>query len=547
MKLQPGTIIRDYEVLSLLGEGGMGEVYLAREKLIGRQVAIKRLSRHLTQDPQFTERFFNEARIQSQLIHPSIVTFFSLFEHEGLYHMVLEYAPGSTLRHLIQQTGPIPEQRAIPIFRQILTALEHAHGKGIIHRDIKPSNIMIGAGDSVKVMDFGIARIVQDSHLTKTGSKLGTPAYMSPEQVRARKDIDHRSDIFSAGIVFYEMLTGRLPYLCNTESDYEIMDEIVRKPLPDPREVYQFISDASVDLLPRVCAKDREQRPSSREVIAAIDGKPMHSILDSTIKHQILESQTSSVQSSIRTGNMIFIEGGSYMMGSNEGYDDEKPVHKVKLNSFYVGKCEVTQMEWVAVMGSNPSRWKGDNLPVESVSWYDAIAYCNKLSITEGLSPCYSIGVNTIPADWSEGTIDIDWSADGYRLPTEAEWEYAARGGNQSKGYQYSGSNDIGKVAWYLGNSGRKTLTVGTKQANELGIHDMSGNVWEWCWDWYGSGYYTHSPASDPTGPASGSSRVLRGGSWNHLAGRCRVADRHDDFPDSWFIFYGLRILRAIK
>lgn len=244
---------------------------------------------------------------------------------------------------------------------------------------------------------------------------------------------------------------------------------------------------------------------------------------------------------------MIFVEGGSFMMGSNDGESNEKPVHQVKVSSFLIGKYEVTQKEWAEVMGSNPSNWKGDNLPVEQVSWYQAVDYCNKRSRKEGLQPCYSISGNTSPSSWSQGTIVCDWSATGYRLPTEAEWEYAARGGNLSKGYKYSGSNDIGSVAWYGSNSGSKTQIVGTKQPNELGIHDMSGNVWEWCWDWYDSGYYGKSQSSDPIGAGSGSFRVLRGGCWDYYGGGCRVADRNRSIPGSSYNCYGFRVSRAIK
>jgi len=234
--------------------------------------------------------------------------------------------------------------------------------------------------------------------------------------------------------------------------------------------------------------------------------------------------------------NMVFVEGGSFQMGSNDE-SDEKPVHQVTVSSFWIGKYEVTQAEWKEVMGSNPSNWKGDQLPVESVSWYDAVDYCNKRSIKEGLTPCYS---------GSGAGITCNWNANGYRLPTEAEWEYAARGGKHSKGYKYSGSNDIGSVAWYDGNSGSKTYRVGTKAANELGLHDMSGNVWEWCWDWYDSGYYAKSPGSDPRGAGSGSYRGLRGGSWYYYGDSCRVADRGYNGPDRRDNYGGLRLARAV-
>ncbi|MGD9707325.1 MAG: SUMF1/EgtB/PvdO family nonheme iron enzyme [Candidatus Delongbacteria bacterium] len=214
-------------------------------------------------------------------------------------------------------------------------------------------------------------------------------------------------------------------------------------------------------------------------------------------------------------GDYIFVQGGTFQMGGKES--DEKPIHSVTVGDFYIGKTEVTQAQYQAVMGKNPSSFKGDNLPVESVTWNDAVEFCKKLSQKEGVT---------------------------YRLPTEAEWEYAARGGNQSRGYEYSGSSNVGEVAWYDSNSGSKTHPVATKKQNELGIHDMSGNVWEWCSDWYGSDYYKSSPSSNPTGPSSGSYRVLRGGGWYRYAKDCRVAYRSSHFPSFSLNSCGFRVVR---
>ena len=185
---------------------------------------------------------------------------------------------------------------------------------------------------------------------------------------------------------------------------------------------------------------------------------------------------------------MVYVEGGTFTMGctSEQGgdcYGDEKPSHSVTLSSYYIGETEVTQALWKAVMGSNPSSWKDDNLPVEQVSYTDVETFITKLNRKTGRT---------------------------FRMPTEAEWEYAARGGKKSRGYKYSGSNSISDVAWYDGNSRSKTHPVRQKQPNELGIYDMSGNVWEWCDDRYGS--YSSGSQTNPKGPSSGSNRVLRGG-----------------------------------
>ena len=232
---------------------------------------------------------------------------------------------------------------------------------------------------------------------------------------------------------------------------------------------------------------------------------------------------------------MVLVEGGSFLMSSNDGEGDEKPVHQVTVSAFLIGKYEVTQKEWTEIMGNNPSNFRGDELPVEQVTWYNVVEYCNKRSLKEGLTPCYS---------GSGSGIVCNWTANGYRLPTEAEWEFAARGGKQTRGYTYSGSNDLGSVAWYNGNSGITTHAVGTKAANELGIHDMSGNVWEWCWDWYAS--YSSGSQNNPAGASSGSNRVLRGGGWNYYGyGNCRVSGRGSIIPGN-SINVGVRVSRAI-
>lgn len=211
---------------------------------------------------------------------------------------------------------------------------------------------------------------------------------------------------------------------------------------------------------------------------------------------------------------MVAVKGGTFTMGAT--YDDaevdEEPAHKVTLSDYYIGQTEVTQALWEAVMGSNPSNHKGDNLPVENVSWDDCQVFIQKLNQLTGKQ---------------------------FRLPTEAEWEYAARGGRKSRDYKYAGDDYIGSVAWYSGNSGYETHPVATKQANELGIYDMSGNVWEWCSDWFGG--YQSSSQSDPQGPSSGSRRVYRGGC-SIFAWGCRVSFRDCNTPDFCNINLGLRL-----
>ena len=217
--------------------------------------------------------------------------------------------------------------------------------------------------------------------------------------------------------------------------------------------------------------------------------------------------------------DMVRVEAGTFTMGATAEMknteDSEKPTHRVTLtNDYYIGKYEVTQALWQAVMGDDPSYFKGDNLPVEAVTWDDCQEFIGKLNRITGKT---------------------------FRLPTEAEWEYAARGGNKSRGYQYSGSNNPSNVAWYDDKSGDKTQAVGTKQPNELGIYDMSGNVWEWCQDWYET--YSSSSQVNPTGANSGSCRVVRGVSWYNNARNCRLSLRGSNTPDFRSSNLGLRLV----
>ncbi len=227
------------------------------------------------------------------------------------------------------------------------------------------------------------------------------------------------------------------------------------------------------------------------------------------------------------TFTMVRVEGGTFTMGATAeqtgAYNFEKPAHRVTLSDYYIGQTEVTQGLWKAVMGYSPTTvygdgWTsalglGDNYPAYCISYNDVLSFISKLNSLTGLT---------------------------FRMPTEAEWEYAARGGNKSKGYLYSGGNTLDNVGWYWDNSNRTTHPVAQKSANELGLYDMSGNVWEWCSDWYGS--YSSSSLTKPTGPSTGSYRVKRGGGWGNVATDCRVAYRLSNSPSDGNYGSGVRL-----
>jgi formylglycine-generating enzyme required for sulfatase activity len=264
----------------------------------------------------------------------------------------------------------------------------------------------------------------------------------------------------------------------------------------------------------RIAREQQEQRKSQKESSPQEKENPR-------VAREQQEQKKSQTNYDIP---MVYVVGGTFTMGctyeqGNDCDSDEKPAHQVTLSNFYIGKYEITQAQWEAVMGNNPSSFSGcDNCPVENVSWNDVQDFIRKLNAVTGKN---------------------------YRLPTEAEWEYAARGGNQSKNYKYSGSNSVSEVAWYNSNSGSKTHTVGQKKANELGIYDMSGNVYEWCQDWYDT--YSSSSQTNPTGAYFGSYRVYRGGSWYDNARYVRVSDRLNFTPGSRSYVLGFRLACSSK
>ncbi len=265
------------------------------------------------------------------------------------------------------------------------------------------------------------------------------------------------------------------------------------------------------------------------------------------------------------TYRLLHIPGGSFWLGSHaqeeDAHESEQPAHEIKISDFYLGEYQVTQEYWQALMGDNPAYFKGERRPVENVSWYDAAVFCNRLSLQSGFRPCYylvepgtgqysKIFGQSAKGNWdlpNKGDVVLDPSANGYRLPSEAEWEYAARGGayTHASRMTYAGSENLAQCGWYGENSQNETKEVGLLLPNALGLYDLSGNVWEWCGDWYSD--YPKERKKDPQGADGGRARIVRGGSCFNRSQRCRVALRRSYEPEYRDNYLGFRLARSLQ
>lgn len=287
-------IINNYKITSQISEGGMGTVFYGEHLTLNRPVAIKQLHSNLTNNPQFRDRFVNEARILAQLNHPNIITIYDLIEDDGNYYIVMEYIQGDTIDNVMRNMrSAFQLQRALNIFIPTLKAFSYAHSKGIIHRDIKPSNIILDEFDVPKVLDFGIAKILQgDLNLTKAGTKMGSLFYMSPEQVTGNP-VDQRSDIYALGVVLYELLTNSLPYNLKTDTEFEIMQAIVNQYPQDISSFRKDIPQNISDVISKACQKDAGMRFSSCQEFESAISNSGYKFVESSRTKNTIESQTS--------------------------------------------------------------------------------------------------------------------------------------------------------------------------------------------------------------------------------------------------------------
>ena len=557
-----------YEIQRELGRGGMGIVYLAHDRDLpdtspAHRVAIKMLPPTLGRDQRWMTQLTREFDTAFVLRGDHVVRVFSFAKDDrtGSPFIVMEYVDGTSLDAILVSKGKLSEEDTITLAQALARGLHEAHERGLVHRDFKPGNVLVpyaGGFGAAKVADFGLARTVQSgmSQMTGQAGQSGTLMYNSPEQFRGSRRLDARSDQYSLGAALYECLAG-YP-LVNPEGD--IGWQVTREE-PEPIEgvsegytaaLRRALAKAPADRFGSViefvdslrneepiavpAAPDPEQEPKPA---AAPREKPTASKESSMVAPAGWTSETRRVSVATPEGGQereigyyrnslgmefVLIPSGEFMMGSpddEEGrFGNEGRVHKVRITKpFFLGAYEVTQAQWQAVMGNNPSDFRGNDRPVEEVSWNDCQEFVSKLCAKEGAA------------------------RKSYRLPTEAEWEYACRAGSRTRFYGGDDDSDLGKIGWYGGNSGGETHDVGQKAPNAFGLYDMSGNVWEWCQDWFDSGYYGKSSRADPKGPGSAGYRVLRGGSWVNNSRDCRSAVRDGDGPASAYNLSGFRVV----
>jgi eukaryotic-like serine/threonine-protein kinase len=582
-----------YLLLQRLGQGGMGEVYKARHQLLNRIVALKVMRKELLTDPTNERRFVREIQMTARLAHPNIVAVHDASRVGDSHYFAMEFIEGADLARIVKQQGPLPVARACDYIRQAAEGLQHASEQGLVHRDIKPSNLLVTSdGSLLKILDLGVARApgTEGSDLTATGSVVGTPDYLAPEQATNSRDVDIRADIYSLGCTLYHLLTGHAPF-----PDGSGLEKAIKHLHEVPAPIRKERSDVPPELavvLDKMMAKkpeDRFQQPkdvaealsifckagaalSKSTPVVPSQAKTRPVGVDSSPKARKSRRWLVAVGVGLVAGlgmafwhpwgrnargdhrppftnsiNMefVWIPAGQFAMGSpsnEEGRrEDEGPVHDVFISRpFYLAARETTvgqlkrfiyethhkteaeatgegaqewdfdKKEWrmnPACKWNTPGGFQDMDDPVVCVSRRDAEEFCHWLRSKEKRN---------------------------YRLPTEAEWEYACRAGtNTAFAAGATLAPDQARFATpILGSSDSKarrttrTEKVGSFPPNGLGLFDTHGNVWEWCADYYSPTAYRDAPTQDPRGPSTGDRVVARGGSWQCSAADCRSAAR---------------------
>lgn len=528
-----------------------------------------------------------------------------LFAANNTLYYAMEYIDGLSLQTHINQHGPMSESQAISIASKVGDALSFMHQQRMLHLDLKPGNIMLRNDMTPVLIDFGLSKQYDENGAPESSTTIGagTPGYAPIEQAdyHGGRDFPVTLDIYAMGATLYKMLTGITPPVASSVMNeglplaplhqrgishhtiqviqkammpmkamrFQSVGEMKRalistnNAIPDEHTIItddSTLYDKSTPRPPIIPAEPATGRKTSKLLLGILipvlllggllagyllfSNKSHHDnsdgyssensieegYMDEDVRDaeedmtkEIPEYTIEPIQTYYAHGvsfKMIGVQGGSFRMGStdSDADSDERPTHMVTLNSYYIGETEVTQELWEAVMNYNPSEFQySSQLPVEFVSWDDCRDFIRELNSITGKE---------------------------FRFPSEAEWEYAARGGHQPSSTKFSGSNSIAAVGWYNSNSEETTHPVKMKKPNSLGIYDMSGNLWEWCQDWYGP--YSSNNANNPSGPFSGSNKVLKGGAWNGGPKNCRLTNRDGRTTDYASNRLGLRLALSL-
>ncbi len=534
-----------YQALKLIGQGGFGKTFLAIEhdKPSKPQCVIKQFfpqGQGTGGLQKAAELFAEEAKRLDELgKHPQIPELLAYFIHEDQrQYLVQEYIAGQNLEQELKSQGNFNQDKIRALLLDLLPVLDFIHQRQVIHRDIKPENIIRRVQDNKLVLvDFGAAKAVTPVNRSVTGTMIGSAEYVAPEQMNGKAV--NASDLYSLGVTCLYLLTGISPfdlfdvgehewiwrdYLVNNSVSDDLGNILDKLVISGTKKRYKNAEDALLNLRyqsqpnyiqtppPKVLNKYAKEI-FSRQVATPkniIIPKVVGTYMETIIKKSLFNKQEIELE-------MVILPAGNFTMGSDED-DSEKPKYQVTLKQFAISKYPVTQEQYQAVIGSNPSRFK-ENLknPVESVSWIDAQSFCRKLNQKTGKK---------------------------YRLSSESEWEYACRAGTQTRYYFGDNEMQLEEYAWYSENSGSTTHPVGQKKPNKWQLFDMSGNVWEWCEDFWHDNY-DYAPTDGTSwnkNPSQPNRIVLRGGSWNSLPRICCSASRYKYFAHDRDYLIGFRL-----
>jgi formylglycine-generating enzyme required for sulfatase activity len=539
-----------YRMIGFLGAGGFGRTYLAKDiDRLNQRCVVKQLAPNVQgtwEINKAVELFQQEARQLQQLgQHPQIPSLDAYFEDNKYLYLVQQFVDGDNLLTLFQNQGIWQESQVKQLLLELQPVLKFIHEQKIIHRDIKPENIMRRRSDGLLVLiDFGVSKQLSGTVMSKPGTRIGTPGYAPLEQMQGGEAYP-ASDLFSLGATAFHLLTGVHPDGLWTEHGYSWTANW-QKHLKNP------IDKGLALILSKLLAKDiRPRYQSAEEVLRDFQRQSTPNFIH-TLKRFDFDKVTVDVRGNITNRqqrqaqffrenlgsgailDMVAIPGGRFVMGSPnteaERRDNETPQRTVNISPFFMGKYPVTQAQYQALMGNNPSHFKGffksKQLPVEQVTWDDAVEFCRKLSQKTGKT---------------------------YRLPSEAEWEYACRAGTTTPFYfgktitpdlvNYDGNYPYGAAP--KGLYRKQTTDVGSFGPNPFGLYDMHGNVWEWCSDRWHDNYNGAPSDGSSWETGTGHHRVLRGGSWDYNAVHCRSAFRDRNSADYRLRNWGFRVAVA--